>query len=242
MIRALVLFWFCLTAPVQAGCRQALVLGLDVSGSVDMREYELQVRGVAAALRAPEVVSAILANPRNPVDMAVFEWSGQDYQRIILPWITLNSTAVINYAAARIERTRRRSAPADTALGPAMRFGADLLAERSDCWRRTLDISGDGTHNTGPHPRGVKNALRARRITINGLVIDPPATDPSGPSDLAQYFTAWVILGPGAFVEPAAGFEAYENAMIRKLLRELEGIALSHNAHETDPPVQITRP
>jgi hypothetical protein len=36
-----------------------------------------------------------------------------------------------------------------------------------------------------------------------------------------------VILGPGAFVEIALGFEQYEQAMVRKLRRELEAPAMS---------------
>ena len=36
-----------------------------------------------------------------------------------------------------------------------------------------------------------------------------------------------MIVGPDAFVETALGFEAFEDAMVRKLLRELQGLALS---------------
>ncbi|MGR3364390.1 MAG: DUF1194 domain-containing protein, partial [Maritimibacter harenae] len=55
-----------LFAPVdataqEADCRQALVLALDVSGSVDAGEYRLQMDGLAQALTAPEVAAAILA-------------------------------------------------------------------------------------------------------------------------------------------------------------------------------------
>ena len=39
---------------------------------------------------------------------------------------------------------------------------------------------------------------------------------------LIDYFQGKVIHGPGAFVEPAAGFDAYADAMVRKLIRELE--------------------
>ena len=44
-----------LAAPVQAQeeCRLALVLGLDVSASVDAAEYRLQVEGLAASLIPP---------------------------------------------------------------------------------------------------------------------------------------------------------------------------------------------
>jgi hypothetical protein len=232
MMRLLSILLALAAAPLDAACRQALALGLDVSGSVDVQEYRLQAEGVAAALRHPKVVSAILQNPRNPVDIAIYEWSGQNFQRILVPWTTLDSKAVINYVAGRVDSAVRRSAPPNTALGPAMRFGADLLARRAHCWMRKLDISGDGRHNTGPHPRDVRAALQGRRITINGLVIEPVTSFDETDTDLtssalSDYFKAWVILGPGAFVERAAGFEDYEAAMVRKLVRELSGFAVS---------------
>ncbi|MFC6686684.1 DUF1194 domain-containing protein [Jhaorihella thermophila] len=77
MIRAALLA-LCLVPPLPAAaaCRHALALGLDVSGSVDGREYRLQLDGLAAALRDPRVKQALLAMPAAPVRIAVFEWSG----------------------------------------------------------------------------------------------------------------------------------------------------------------------
>jgi hypothetical protein len=45
--------------------------------------------------------------------------------------------------------------------------------------------------------------------------------------ELSSYFRANVIRGPDAFVETALGFSDYAQAMERKLLRELQSIALS---------------
>ena len=59
----------------EAPCRQALALGLDVSGSVDGGEYRLQLDGLAAALREPAVIAAMLSVPSAPVHLAIFEWS-----------------------------------------------------------------------------------------------------------------------------------------------------------------------
>ncbi|MCW1950803.1 MAG: DUF1194 domain-containing protein, partial [Octadecabacter sp.] len=66
MIRFLVLTGLLLaSSPVlsQTTCRQALALGLDVSGSVDVQEYRLQLDGLALALGDPEVTAALLAHP-----------------------------------------------------------------------------------------------------------------------------------------------------------------------------------
>ncbi len=221
-----------LTTQAQASCRQALVLGLDVSGSVDSREYRLQLSGLAAALRHPEVVQSFIAMPSNPVHLAIFEWSSPDYQRLLLKWTAIRDKATLLQIATRLDTTNRDQAPPGTALGTAMQTGASLLAGQQDCWKHTFDISGDGKHNYGPHPRDVRDALDTRSLTINALVI---GADTTGIGDqrqveigeLTAYFKAMVILGPDAFVETALGFEDYEAAMVRKLKRELEGPVLS---------------
>jgi len=220
------------TQPAAAGCRQALALGLDVSGSVDTREYRLQLDGLAAALTDPRVSRALLSMPAAPVRLAVYEWSGPGYQRLLLDWTEIADRATLTRIAAGLAATARRPAPPGTGLGAAMHHGARLLADQPDCWRRTLDISGDGRHNQGPHPRAVKAELLPQGITLNALVIgaDTPRGDDRRQADfgaLSSYFRAWVILGQGAFVETALGFEGYGEAMARKLLRELELPVLS---------------
>ena len=42
-------------------------MGLDVSGSVDTGEYQLQIHGLAAALTSRDVTSSILSMPKAPV-------------------------------------------------------------------------------------------------------------------------------------------------------------------------------
>lgn len=232
MIRVLALLVLLLPAPGWAGCRQALALGLDVSGSVDGREYRLQLDGLAAALLSPAVQSRLLAMPGHPIRLAVYEWSEPGFQRLILPWRQIDTAADLEAVAASLRATRRAEAPPGTAIGPAMRHGATLLAQQPDCWKRTLDLSGDGKHNMGPHPRAVKAALEGTGLTVNALVI---GADSMTSTDLRQtqigelsaYYGAWVILGPGAFVEVALGYDDYQAAMERKLRRELEGLVLS---------------
>jgi len=53
--------------------------------------------------------------------------------------------------------------------------------------------------------------------------------------ELQAYFEADVIKGPGAFVETALGFKAYQAAMTAKLLRELQSPNLSLNGSKKDP-------
>ncbi len=221
-----------LAGPVSAQCRQALALGLDVSGSVDSREYRQQLGGLAAALRRPDIRQLILSDTLATVRLAIFEWSEPGYQRVLFEWTDIRTSADLAGIATLLDSVRRSAAPQGTAVGSAMLFGADLLASQQDCWKRTLDLSGDGKHNLGPHPRDVKSALQTKGLTINGLVIG--ADDPNNGDaryvqvgELSAYYNAWVVLGPNAFVESALGFEAYEDAIARKLIRELDSIVLS---------------
>jgi hypothetical protein len=234
MRRLLPLLWLVGALPLsaQADCRQALAMGLDVSGSVDAREYRQQLDGLAGALLHPDVRQALLAMPGAPVRIAVYEWSGAQDQRVILPWTEIDGPTALERAAARLRATGRQPASRTTGLGAAMLAGAALLAQQAGCPRRTLDVSGDGTSNSGPRPREIRNDPALNGIVINGLVIggwgaeDTPARR-AELARLAAYFRAEVIRGPGAFVETAGGYADYEAAMVRKLLRELEGMNLS---------------
>ena len=211
----LLVFW---AGTAQAACRQALALGLDVSGSVDAREYRLQLDGLAAALEDPEVVAAFLAMPEAVVRLAVFEWSGAFAQRGLVEWVDVTGPEVLAGVAARLRATGRAGLDKSTAIGAAKAHGAGLLAPHSACWRRVLDLSGDGKSNTGPRPQEV----RPGGVTVNALVV--------GTRDIAElvaYFRAYVIEGEDAFVETARGFDDFEAAMVRKLKRELQVMVLS---------------
>lgn len=215
-----------------ANCRQALALALDVSGSVDAREYRQQIDGVAKALDSAEVRARILAMPQAPIRLMVFEWSGPQDQVDLVPWTALDSAAALDGVIETLRQTTRRAATPGTALGVAMAEGVRKLSAQGDCWKRTLDISGDGKSNLGPRPRSVKPQLQGREVTINALVIgvDDPRTGDIRQAEigeLSSYFRAEVIMGPGAFVRTAIGFADYTRAMKEKLLKELEGMVVS---------------
>lgn len=216
-------------APAAAGpCRLALVLGMDISSSVDAREDALQRGGLAAALRHPDVVAAILSQPDRPVALAMFEWSGRIQQDMILPWTMLSDTAAITEAADRIAQSPRSYEFFATAIGRAAGFAHDLFATGPACDARVLDLSGDGVNNDSITPAQAYATYDFSAITVNALAIEvtEPGTDHAlddgAPDGLTAYFRDHVIHGPGAFVQTAQGFADFERAMTRKLLRELE--------------------
>lgn len=216
---------------VQAQCRQALALGLDVSGSVDPIEYKLQLDGLAGALLRPEVQQAFLALPGTPVRLYVFEWAGADSQLTLLPWTEVNAAGDLDRIAGILRATPRRPHEPATAIGRAMLYGAQALGKQPDCWRRTLDLSGDGKSNVGPRPRDLTDDDRLGDITINGLVIGSMGETVGDRrqaeiGDIWAYYKVEVIRGPQAFVEVAVGFADFENAMARKLLKEMQTLVV----------------
>ena len=216
-----------LAVSAEAQCRQALALGLDVSGSVDGAEYRLQLDGLAAALAHSDVTAALLAAAGAPVSLAVYEWSGPTSQAVIVDWTAITDAATLDAVTARLRANARTPADPSTALGTALLVGGRLLGQRPDCWKRTLDISGDGESNTGPRPQDLGAAPELAGITVNALVIGPDAiAPPGGAQGLLGYFETYVIRGPGAFAEHAEDFAAYEAAMVRKLLKELQGMVV----------------
>ncbi len=219
------------SALAQQDCRQALALALDVSGSVDAREYRLQLDGLAAALDADPVRRAILSQP-SPVEMLVYEWSGPDDQHVLVEWTALRSAADIAIFQETLRQTRRRATSPGTAIGHALQKGQHFLRQRSECGRRTLDISGDGKSNLGPDPRSIRPSLANDGITVNALVVgaDSPSFGDLRQADigeLSSYYRANVIVGPDAFVQTAIGYEQYAEAMARKLERELQTMVVS---------------
>ena len=219
-----------------ANCRQALVLALDVSGSVDENEYDLQLKGLSSALISEEVKNKILSMPELPVKILVFEWSGPEYQKVLVPWVDISTEEVLKNVASELSIKKRTIVPPTTALGTAIQTGVSLLNQQNGCWKKTLDISGDGKSNVGPEPHEVNQPNQIGDITINALIIgvDTPARLSNQEveiSELVTYFSNEVIAGLGSFSEVALGFADYERAMIKKLVRELGYLNISTLNH-----------
>jgi hypothetical protein len=219
-----------LAAPAEAACRLALALALDVSESVDGREYRLQLDGLAAALEHAAVADILLSQPETPVALAAYEWSGPGAQRLVLDWTRVTDAGALARVVARLRATDRALDPGPTAIGEALLHGAGMLSRGPACWRQVIDISGDGKSNTGPDPAAVAGTLG--RITVNALVVGADGQDwidrrQVQIGELSRYFRTSVIRGPDAFVETALGYHDFQRAMTRKLLRELESRALA---------------
>ena len=202
-------------SPAKA-CSLALVLAMDGSASVDAREHELQLNGLADALRDPDVVQAIEAV--GGIWVTSFEWSGRFQQLQQLGWRHLTDLASAVDAAETVRRSPRGYTEFPTAIGYALGHAAVLLQSAPQpCARKVIDVAGDGINNDGFGPASAYKAFNFEGVTVNGLVIAGPDAAP------VHYYRANVIRGPGAFVETANTYKDYAAAMKRKLLREIFG-------------------
>nr|WP_152540591.1 DUF1194 domain-containing protein [Sulfitobacter noctilucicola] len=202
-----------------ADCRLALVLGLDISSSVDRAEDALQRGGVASALLDERVQEAFFASGL-PVALAVFEWSGRYNQEVLMDWRLIHDQSDLAVAAETISNSRRSYAEFPTAMGDALRFAAQMLNRSPRCLAQTIDIAGDGESNEGEGPQQVYQDAAFDAITVNGLVV-ANAADFQTPARLTQFYREEVLHGHGSFMIVAEGFNDYARAMRDKLEREL---------------------
>ncbi|MEO1458648.1 MAG: DUF1194 domain-containing protein [Pseudomonadota bacterium] len=206
-----------LASPAHAAsCKLALVLGLDISSSVNEREYRLQIDGLANALEHEAVIEAILRPEGAGIAVITFEWSGYAQQDLVTGWEYLGDEAAIRAYAARLRAKQRIYSDFPTAIGKAVEYAANLFDSAPPCARRTIDLSGDGENNDGPGPDHFRRRGMLDGITINGLVILGAFPNP------AIYYREHVMQGPDAFVALARDFEDYRHVMIGKLLREID--------------------
>lgn len=209
-------------------CHTALVLALDASDSVDPREADLQRRGIATALRHPDVIDAIAPSEGYGALLMAFEWADPGEQHVVARWAALDGPAAVLAFAQRMDDLPSAYMNGQTGIGAAMEFAAKALADAPiECGRRVIDVSGDGPGNIGPTPALYRGMGLFDGIMINGLVIRDVREDyalQQPTRDPLPYYEAQVRHGPGAFVMVTGGYDDYADAMREKLLRELQPV------------------
>ncbi|MCK8784312.1 DUF1194 domain-containing protein [Roseomonas sp. NAR14] len=210
-----------------------LVLAVDVSRSVDDEEARLQRQGYRAALTDPRVLEVIRGGMMGAIGLAYVEWAGFDYQRLAIPWTRIADVQDADAWGGTLEALPRNSL-SWTSISGGIEFSRRVLGESPwEGMRRVIDVSGDGVNNSGPPAEVARDRAVAEGITINGLPIvnDRPTFGRMTPVPLDQYYRDSVIGGPGAFLVVAEDFDAFGQAVRRKLIREIAGVPT-----ENDPP------
>ncbi len=201
-----------------------LVLAVDISGSIDAEEGELQRLGYIAALRDPLLHQAIAAGRKGAIAVTYFEWAGHAQQRPLVGWRLIQTPADAAAFAEALAATARTGLRR-TSISGAIAFALPLFEDngfKGD--RRVIDISGDGPNNDGAYILQARNLALAAGVTINGLPIVNQRPNQFGYpqlEDLDLYYEACVIGGPGAFIVVARGFKDFARAIRRKLILEI---------------------
>ena len=196
----------------------ALVLAVDVSGSVDERRYALQMEGIAKAFEDREVQGLILSGPRRAMLVSLVEWSNR--AAVTIPWTLIASRQDAKEFADTVRHAPRvddQFTCMARALGLVEGKVLPFLPVPAD--RTVIDVSGDGHDNcnTDPPVDAMRDGLAAAGVTINGL----PILEGEEALTLEAWYRDHVIGGPGAFLVPAHGFADVARAMRRKFLIEI---------------------
>jgi hypothetical protein len=194
----------------------ALVLAVDGSASVTYEEFGLIAGGMAAALREPPIIAALIGGPAKASLCSLLLWSGTGAQEVITGWTLIASKTDAIGFAEQVDNMPRVVTAGETAIGEALLASLTLLSHIPDTpARQVVNVIGDGRSNSGLAPGPVRDRMAEAGITINGLCIlhEEP--------DLLESYTRDVIGGPGAFAVTCQDYPAFAAAMKQKLAREL---------------------
>jgi hypothetical protein len=205
----------------------ALVLAADVSRSVDDDEFKLQRNGYAAAVTNPRVLQAIAAGEYGAIAICFVEWSGPDEQQVVVDWTVIrDGESAAGFAATLHDAPR--SFVGRTSISAALDFSRERLSKAGvTAGRRVIDVSGDGTNNSGRPVSDARDEAVADGITINGLAIINEHPNPGyfahtqPPEGLPEYYRRNVIGGPGAFLMVVQDFNSFGEAIANKLVSEI---------------------
>jgi hypothetical protein len=202
-----------------------LVLGVDISYSMDPDEQTLQREGYIKAITSREFLQALRSGMHGKIAVTYFEWAGYSDQRVVVPWRLIEGPESADAFVSEIAAAANRRA-ARTSISGAIEFGSRLF-EGSGYrgTRRVIDVSGDGANNNGQLVTVSRDEAVGKGITINGLPIMVKRLN-YATMDIERldiYYEDCVIGGPGAFVIPIENRDQFIDATRTKLVLEVAG-------------------
>lgn len=192
----------------------ALVLALDVSGSVSNDSWELQRRGIIDVLMSKRFEEVRKINFIGRLAIGVMQWGSMAHESIPIMLIENRSDLLdLAYKVAHMEREESGM----TFMGPMFAKATTMLAPWTYyATRMVVDVSGDGESNGGVEPEPLRQLLLEAGVTVNALPIIT-ANEPK----LDDYYAAHVMGGPGAFLVIADGEKDFARAFIKKFISEV---------------------
>jgi hypothetical protein len=198
-----------------------LQLLVDVSGSINATEFDLQRDGYVQAFQSQAIKDAITAptdrdgNAREgQIAAQLIYWSGSNDQDIGVDWTLIDSdTAADSFATAIANATRPFSG--STNPSDAIEFGTPLFASNNfDGNSLVMDVSGDGAGSPLATQTARDAALAAGIDRINGIAI-------GGSSFLESFYQNSIVGGTDSFFVAASTFADFQGAIEDKIEAEI---------------------
>lgn len=230
----LVLFAVPVAVPARAGepVDLALVLVSDVSRSVDDSEFRMQKEGYAAAFNDARVLAAIRGGAIGAIAVAYVEFAGSYEVKTVMDWRIVRDAAGAKAMTDAISAAPR-SYWGRTSISAGIDRAMQMLAEAPlEAQRRVIDVAGDGTNNSGRDVEAARDDAVKAGVIINGLAIinEHPVSytfaHVQPPGGLTEWYRTHVTGGPGSFVVEVREFNAFGEAMTRKLINEIAAIPM----------------
>jgi len=244
MIAGLALACVCAAAtPARAeDFDTALILAVDVSGSMDDARYRVQFEGIARSLEDPSVVQALLGGPHHRAAVSMLAWSDNAHE--VMSWQVVANAEDARRIAGLI-RAMPRVSGEFTCLAAMLRAAREGLVQNvpGQASATVIDVSGDGPDNCAGAraTEDERDKTVASGVTINGLPIrtenefigtgayrapgfsmeelrDEPHM---AGTTIEDWYKQHVIGGPNAFHVIANGYADFERAFRRKFLLEV---------------------
>ena len=208
-----------------------IVTGLDLSGSIEAQDAELQVDGIAMAIRSPQIIAAIQNGHYGRIGFAVFVWADGDYP-VLVSWRLISSAQEAIATSEEVGARLRAIIGSDIVvkLGSLTDLSGAIDYGRGTLWaapfatdHRILNIVGNGIDNVGEGAEPARDRLLATGATINAVALGHDHA-------IYEYFRRAVIGGPTAFVLAANDPAKLVDVMARKFVTEIV-----FNVDQTDP-------
>lgn len=200
-----------------------LVLAVDISYSMDPEEQRLQREGYAQAIQSASFLTAIKSGAYGRIAVTYLQWASQHDQDVLLPWTVIDGPETARAVAERLAEAPYRRAQR-TSISGAIDSAVKLFeANGFNGTRRVIDVSGDGTNNSGRPVMEARDDAVRQGITINGLplLLRPSSWGFNDIANLDEYYEDCVIGGIGAFSIPIKERSQFATATRTKLVLEI---------------------
>ncbi|MGB3637348.1 MAG: DUF1194 domain-containing protein [Rivularia sp. (in: cyanobacteria)] len=212
---------FCTSANAATFVDIELSLLVDVSGTIDDDEFDLQKQGYVDVFSNASLFNNFISKGKEgKIAVNLIYWSGAKQQEQVVDWTLIDSAQASEDFANAINATIR-DFRGFTAPGSAISVATPLFSNNGfNGERQVIDISGDGDQNSGLDTATARdNALSSGIDAINGIVIGDS-------SSLKAFYQNNVIGGVNAdgtpaFVVQANTFEEFGTAIDNKIKAEI---------------------